>query len=210
VTGAWEELEVIVADSDSLTHCIPFESNTIRFFRIFELGSDEVDPTPVEPREITTLSVTQDGGGNVCLSWPPGEGDQFEIQQSIDLGSTWEVVEPIAIVDGEDATTACLSFDGDQLVLFRVFSLHSGSGNNNGSPLEPDTEVSGVGVLVGAETISLRWEALSGASYRIEGLTEVTGQWEVIEADIPADADGSITRELSSDSPYLFFRVLSN
>lgn len=210
VTGTWEELEVIVADSDSLTHCIPFESNTIRFFRIFELGSDEVDPTPVEPREITTLSVTQDGGGNVCLSWPPGEGDQFEIQQSIDLGSTWEVVEPIAIVDGEDATTACLSFDGDQLVLFRVFSLHSGSGNNNGSPLEPDTEVSGVGVLVGAETISLRWEALSGASYRIEGLTEVIGQWEVIEADIPADADGSITRELSSGSPYLFFRVLSN
>ena len=211
VNGEWTTFRTIVADQTTATECIAMDAETSQFFRIIAVGNSEPTP-PSAPREITSVSVSQ-SENQVCLNWNLNEGTEFEIQQSQDLGQTWSLVEPSSIVDGPTMTTACLSVEGQNLTLFRVFSVSGGTvtdPGNTGSPIEPNTEIGGIGVQVQEEQISITWNALAGASYRIEGLKSVVDEWEVLIDNVDASADEAMTREIPLANDFRFFRVVSN
>lgn len=205
VDADWIVQSTLVAVNSTSTVCLPLGAPGQQFFRVLELGSPTTEE-PVIPKEINSLSVSRDED-NFCLSWPVAEGDNVRVEQSTDLGKSWSAIVGASLTRIDSSITFCQPADNVDLTLFRVINL---SPNNPGNSPGSGIQVSSVGVQVNATEIVLSWPTVNGASYKIEGLKEVDGDWDVINASLPATSEPSLTWSLPIASGYRFFRIITN
>ena len=188
----WDSIRgPIVATDLSTTECLP-NSFPHQFFRIIYFIGDEA---PQEGDFVDTnlqLSPTE-----ICVTWDAVVGTTYTVQakRAIDDGG-WDT---LSVVEADlAAMDHCVALPTD----YRIFRVGVGE---LGTPPPTDVIIDPELVVLN-DQLCLRWPAVAGEVYTIEGKVQLTdGSWSEIDIVRSTTAEGEYCVALTT--PFRFFQI---
>ena len=196
----WIDWQSLVAQSQESSFCLP-EATPYRFFRI--RLDENVDPPSPEQEVVSFVEakvmINED---QVCLEWSGLDGRDYRIEGSEVLGgAAWELIGETRL-EGEVGQT-CLPLTTP----YRFFRVALLSEVDSEEPVLEITQYLDPSISMMDGQVCLRWEAMEGVFYHIEGVASLgfQEQWTLIERIDPSMEEALYCIELPAE--FFFYRI---
>ena len=196
----WIDWQSLVAQSQESSFCLP-EATPYRFFRI--RLDENVDPPSPEQEVVSFVEakvmINED---QVCLEWSGLDGRDYRIEGSEVLGgAAWELIGETRL-EGEVGQT-CLPLTTP----YRFFRVALLSEVDSEEPVLEITQYLDPSISMMDGQVCLRWEAMEGVFYHIEGVASLDfqEQWTLIERIDPSMEEALYCIELPAE--FFFYRI---
>lgn len=196
----WIDWQSLVAQSRESSFCLP-EATPYRFFRI--RLDENVDPPSPEQEVVSFVEAkVMLNEDQVCLEWSGLDGRDYRIEGSEMLGGgAWELIGETRL-EGEVGQT-CLPLTTP----YRFFRVALLSEVDSEEPVLEITQYLDPSISMIDGQVCLRWEAMEGVFYHIEGVASLDSQeqWTLIERIDPSMEEALYCIELPAE--FFFYRI---